>query len=104
MKGKNIFVVALLQAIAVASYIAMVVSFLTNAQFFLGELEGGILGGMLFLLTFVISVAMMGLLIFGQAIMWYLDGAKAEAVHLVLGTVGFLILLASGLVVFFLVV
>lgn len=100
MKGKNIIGVALLQAIAAVGYIAMVVSLLQNAQFFLGEMEGSIWGGMLFLLTFVISAAMMGLLIFGQAVLWYLDGMKNEAVRLVLGTVGFLILLASGLIVF----
>jgi len=48
-----------------------------------------------FLLLLVISVSVMGTVIFARPAMWYLDGKKQEAVRLVLWTVGFLLVAAA---------
>lgn len=48
-----------------------------------------------FLLVFVISAAVMGLLIFGKPILLYLDNFKKEAVSLLFYTLSFLILIAA---------
>lgn len=45
------------------------------------------------LLLLVLSVAVMGVLIFGKPLMLYLDGAKKEGVKLLLYTIGFLFIM-----------
>jgi len=41
-----------------------------------------------FLLLFVVSATVMGALVFGRPILWYLDGRKREAVELAGITIG----------------
>ncbi len=40
------------------------------------------------LMLFVLSAAVMGILVFGQPILWYLDGKKQEAISLLMYTLG----------------
>ena len=75
-------------------YIVIVAKLLTNAQKLFG-LMNGILAPTAFLLTFVLSAAIMGILIFGRPILWYLDGFKKEAVRLVFYTLGFLLIILA---------
>ena len=93
MNHKTIIKYAFLHAVGAAGYIALVAAFMTNANKFLGQ-ANKLLGTMAFLLTLVISVATMGLLIFGRPAMWYINGSKKEAVVLSLYTIGFLVLIA----------
>ena len=93
MNRKTIIKYAFLHAVGAAGYITLVAAFITNANKFLGQ-ANNLLGVMAFLLTLVISVAVMGLVIFGRPGMWYLNGSKKEAVFLSLYTIGFLVLIA----------
>jgi hypothetical protein len=88
---------AILNALGVIIYILLVATIIANGETLFGKM-GGIIGTSAFLSLFVISAAVMGLLIFGRPVIWYLDGAKKEAVSLALYTLGFLILIA---VIFF---
>jgi hypothetical protein len=84
---------ALLASLLASAYIACVVTLLTNAERLFGIKEN-VLAPIGVLLLFVVSAAVMGLVIFGKPVMLYLDGSKKEGVHLLLYTVGFLILIA----------
>jgi hypothetical protein len=54
------------------------------------------------LLLFVFSAALMGILVFGRPVMWYIDGKKKEAVLLLIQTVG--IILVVTLLAFVLII
>ena len=93
MDARNTLKHGFINASGAVAYIALVAMFVTNVPRILGETPG-YLGIIMFLLTFVISAAVMSMLVFGRPVMWYLDGAKNEAVSLAITTVGFLILFA----------
>ena len=69
-------------------YVAIVAVVMTNAPRIFGSQMTGLLAPIGFLLLFVVSAAMMGLLIFGKPVMLYLDGQKREAVALLGCTIG----------------
>lgn len=89
---KNILKYAFLNAFSATAYIGLVAFFMKNVGKILGPMPE-IIGMMSFLLLFVISAAMMGLLIFGRPILWYLDGKKAEAIKLISYTIVVLIII-----------
>ncbi len=80
MNRKTIIRYGFLHAFGAAAYIALVAAFITSANKFLGQ-ANNLLGIMAFLLTLVISVAVMGLVIFGRPAMWYLNGSKKRSCH-----------------------
>jgi len=88
----------LLNALIAAIYIILVATLITNLEKSF-ENNNPTLGGIAFLLLFVISAAVMGLVIFGRPLIWYLDGKKKEAVSLVFYTLAFLVVIAF--IVFF---
>ncbi|MFA4818912.1 MAG: hypothetical protein WC621_03660 [Patescibacteria group bacterium] len=92
MNSFKIIKYSLVQAIAATVYIALVALLMTNAHSLFGEVAG-VLAGVAFLLTLVLSAAIMGITIFGRAIIWYLGGDKKEAVKLVGYTLGWLVLI-----------
>lgn len=100
MSNSKIIKSALVNSLLAVFYIGLVATFLNNAQKLFGQ-EDTVLSGMAFLLTFVFSVAMMGMIIFARPIIWYLDGFKKEAVRLVFYTLGFLFI---ALVIIFLII
>ena len=85
---------AAVHALLAVLYIALVACFLWNANNLFGKADTPF-STMAFLLTFVISAAVMGMLVFGRPLLWYLDGRKKEAVELALATVGCLIIIAA---------
>ncbi|MCI0619445.1 hypothetical protein L0Y40_00180 [Candidatus Wolfebacteria bacterium] len=89
-----IFKYALGHAVGAALYIALVAAFMTNVEKIFGGEPDGYLGPMLFLLVFVISAAVMGLLIFARPAIWYLDGKRREALSLTFATIGALVVIA----------
>jgi len=78
---------ALIDAGLVILYIALVVIFMIRGE---NALRNETASLIMMLLLLVISVAMMGVLIFGKPALWYLEGKKKEAGFLLLYTVGFL--------------
>jgi hypothetical protein len=99
MDYKNSIVLrALTNAVAAALYVFLVALFMTNAQNIFGNQPDGVLAPTIVLLLLVVSAAVMGIVIFGLPIMWYLDGKKREAVQLTLWTVGLLALILIDVV------
>ncbi|TRZ64102.1 MAG: hypothetical protein D4Q79_02330 [Spirochaetia bacterium] len=94
MLKKTIIKYAFIHAVGAAAYIALIATLLSYASKIFGPANNSILGAMAFLLVFVISAAIMGLLILGKPAFWYLDGLKREAISLLFYTLGFLVLIA----------
>lgn len=79
-----------------ALYVSAIASFMFYAPKFLKSLptEDTVLMPIIMLMLLVFSVALMGVLIFGRPVVWYLDGKRKEAIHL----------LGYTLLVFFIVI
>lgn len=84
LAGRSLLLVAL-----AFIYIAGIGLLLTYGNKIFGPMPK-VLGPIAFLLLFVLSAAIMGALILGQPILWYLDNKKTEAVRLLLCTIGWL--------------
>jgi cytochrome c oxidase assembly factor CtaG len=82
-----------------ALYVAAIASFLFYIpKFFDQAKEDTVMAPILMLMLLVFSAALMGSLIFGRPVIWYLEGRKQEAVHLLISTL--LILLVIVIAVF----
>ncbi len=92
MNNSKIIKFGLVQAITATVYIGLVALLISNGDKLFGRV-GGAVAAAAFLLTFVLSAAIMGITIFGRAIMWYLGGDKKEAVRLVGYTLAWLFLI-----------
>lgn len=86
--NKNTIRYAILNALGTALYVSTIASCLFYASAIFGpdEPKGTALIPIMMLLLLVFSVAVVGLLIFGRPVLWYLDGRKKEAVSLVIST------------------
>ena len=93
---KEVVKYSLYSAIVGACYVALIATFMANAEALFGKMNGGPFGIMGFLMLFVLSAAVMGTLLFGRPLLWYFDGKKKEAVTLTLYTVGFFAILTLG--------
>jgi len=92
MKNKTIRY-AFLDAILTSGYIVLVGSFFFYGEnFFSFPKEDTVFAPILMLSLLVFSVALVGSLIFGRPILWYLDGKKREAVMLLAYTLAFFFL------------
>ncbi len=92
MKNSRILKHSLINSLLAFAYIFIVSQILTNGERLFGKVQG-VLAPTAFLLTFVFSAAVMGILIFGRPILWYLDGFQKEAVKLVIYTLGLLLVI-----------
>jgi hypothetical protein len=82
---------ACINALAQVTYITCIALLMRNAQRFFGKAEDTMMAPIIFLLLFVISALISGLLILGKPIMLFMDGSKKDALHMLLYTLGFLI-------------
>jgi hypothetical protein len=95
----NIVKNALLNACAAALYVVAIASFLFYVPKSFGVADN-VLIPIVMLLLLVFSVALMGVLIFGRPILWYLDGKKQEAFSLLAYTlVIFLLITLAALLI-----
>ena len=99
---KGVIKYAVINSLGTAAYIVLVVSliFSLGNKFSGGDETIFIPIAMLMLLVF--SVALVGSLIFGRPIIWYLNGKKKDAVLLLVYTLG--IFLAITLIAFLLLI
>lgn len=93
---KPIFKNALRNAFATSLYIASISLFLFYVTRLFDQADS-VLIPITMLSLFVFSAAFTGMLVFGQPILWYLDGKKQEAVSLFVMTL--LVLLIITLIV-----
>ena len=101
MDNKKLILHGFLHSVMAFLYIAGVATLLVSVPKLMGpmKLAPG-LGATAFLLLFVISAAIMGLIVLGRPVMLYLDGKKKEGIQLLFYIIGFLVVIAM---VFFLV-
>ena len=86
---KKILQYGLVHAFGVLAYVGLVSWVMTHGQEFFGEPKGFI-GPVAFLLLFVLSATVTSLLVLGRPVYLYFNGAKIEAVKILLSTVGWL--------------
>lgn len=91
IKKINIRYWSFLNALAVVLYIALVTTIIRNGDKFFGRGDDVIMP-IAFLLLFVFSVLITGLLVFGQPLFLFLDGKKKEALIMLYSTTGWLFL------------
>jgi len=92
MKNSKLLYLSLLSASGVLVYIFTVAWFMNNAQDLIGKIEGSV-PAVLFLLLFVFSALITGLLVLGKPILLYLEGKKNNAVKLLFYTAGWMFLM-----------
>lgn len=83
---------AFFQALATVAYISAVSLVMSNAERIIGgsDEQNGALGGVAFLLLFVLSASVTATLVLGTPVRWYIDGKKQEAVQVLGYTVAWL--------------
>lgn len=86
MKDQKIILWSLLDALGVFVYVMGVVLVITNGDKIFGQMQN-FWGPVSFLLLFVFSALVCGLLVFGRPIYLWFDNAKKEAIRLLLFTV-----------------
>ena len=93
---KPILRVALLNALSTALYVTVVGSFLFYAaQMRLGQAKT-ILVPIAMLMLLVFSAALVGVLIFGRPLLWYLEGRKQDSLLLLAGTLAILFVITAA--------
>ena len=80
MKWK-IFKQAAINASGMFAYVTTVGLFMSNASLIFGE-KDTVITPVAALMLLVFSAALMGILLFGQPVMWYVDGRKKDALYL----------------------
>jgi hypothetical protein len=78
---------AITNALATAAYVTAVGLFITYANDIFGK-EDNVLSPVVALLMLVLSASVTGSLVFGQPVMWYVDGRKEQALQLLGATLG----------------
>ncbi len=86
MKPSKLALHSLLHALGVAVYSMLVASLMFNAESIFGKMNN-FFGPATILMLFVLSAAIVGLLIFGRPVYMYLEGQKKDAVLFVMYTV-----------------
>jgi len=100
---KKIIQYAFLNAFATTVYIILVVLLLDGASKMPAlSMKTSILAPMLMLSLLVFSASITGSLVFVRPILWYLDGKKKEAIHLLAYTLGFFFLITCFAFIFLL--
>ncbi len=88
----RIFKRAGINALLAFAYVTTVGLFMSNASMIFGE-KDTMITPVAALMLLVFSAALMGILVFGQPLMWYIDGKKKEALYLLAGTMASLFVL-----------
>ena len=86
MKNEKIWIWSLVNALGVFIYVMAVAWIITNGERIFGQMQN-FWGPVAFLLLFVFSALVTGLLVFGRPVYLYLNNFKKEAVKMLLFTV-----------------
>ena len=90
---------SLLNALGVLLYTSGVAWILFNGQRIFGKFQS-VWAPLAFLMLFVLSATIVGLLVFGRPGVLYLNGARREGIALLFATVGWLFILTLAVFVF----
>ena len=101
---KNIIKNAVINAVLTSAYVGALVSIVFYAPKAIQNSDGNnmILIPISMLILFIFSAGLTSSLVFGRPILWYLDGRKKDALHLLAWTLGILlvIILSAFLVIY----
>ncbi len=86
MKNSKLIIRGILSALGVAVYVFLISLFLNNGSRLFGEVDNKLIAPVLFLLTFVFSALVTGSLVLAKPIMLFIEGAKKEAIKLLVYT------------------
>ncbi len=89
MNNKDIIKWSLINSLGVVVYVALVSTVMQNGEKTFGEMKNYV-GPMAFLLLFVFSALVTGLLILGRPVYLFLDSVSKEAVKMLIYTVGWM--------------
>ena len=89
MKKINPILASFIHAVGTALYVIAVAFFMTNAPMFFGKGPSA-LSLAAFLMLFVLSAAITGLLILGKPAILFLEGAKKQAIAMLMMTIAWL--------------
>lgn len=89
MNNKNLIQISFLNSFGTLAYIALVSLIMDNGEKLFGKM-GGALGPVAFLLLFIFSASVTGLLVAGRPVYLFLEGQKKEAIKLLVYTVAWL--------------
>jgi hypothetical protein len=92
MKKKEIIMWSFINSVGVLVYVALVATIIQNGEKIFGKMKN-FAGPIAFLLLFVFSALVTGLLVLGRPVYLFLDGSKKEAVKMLLYTVGWMFLI-----------
>ncbi|MDP3974997.1 MAG: hypothetical protein Q8P88_01780 [Candidatus Jorgensenbacteria bacterium] len=92
MTKNRVALYALGNALVASCYIALIAAIMSGAEAFFGKV-GSISAIAGILLLFASSAAILGVVVFGRSIAWYLEGKRADAVTLAIYTVSFLLII-----------
>jgi len=83
---KNLIMVSLINSLGVIVYVLLVAAIMQNGEKLFGKMTN-FWGPFAFLMLFVLSASIVGLLTLGKPIMLYLNGEKKEAAQMLFYTV-----------------
>ena len=86
MKSSKLWKIAIINSLLTFVYVGIVAFVMSNGEQLFGKINN-FLGPLAILLLFVFSALVVGLLILGKPVMFYLDGKKTEAVKVLSYTI-----------------
>jgi hypothetical protein len=92
MNNKKILAWSFVNSVGVLVYVALVATIIQNGEKIFGQMKN-FAGPIAFLLLFVFSALVTGLLVLGRPVYLFLDGFKKESVKMLLYTVGWMFLI-----------
>ena len=95
MKKSSLFAVSVLNSLGVLVYTSAVAWVMFHAERLVGT-RPSFVGPLAILLLFVFSATVVGSLVLGRPAYLYFNGARTEAIHLLLYTMGWLFLFVLG--------
>ena len=94
MKNK-LSLISLRNTFCAVIYIFLVSQILNNSQILFGSIDNSYIGPFVMLLLFVTSAAVVGSLVFGQAVLLFFEGKRSDSVKSAIYSVGWLFLMMS---------
>ena len=91
MKKDKLVAYGFVHSVGVFVYVSLVAFLMNSGEHFFGQVSD-VLAGAMILLLFVLSATIVGTLVLGRPILWYLDGVKKEALKLFFYTIAWLFL------------
>jgi SNF family Na+-dependent transporter len=100
MNKTQLFKQSLMNSVGVLVYCIAVAFLMTNGQNIFGKADN-VFGGVAILMLLVLSAAIVGWLVFGKSLMYYLDDKKKEAITLLSYTIGLLFVFTAIILISF---